>query len=217
MSCQLAAPCISVHPHLPSHSNLSRQGQQKPLSFFTLGAHAACEQVRQARAQASAGSLPPGHGHIGNLRLGSQNTVTFPRTWIHLKQPSQINILCNFMLCSIDFNDSVAVLTLLYLLLAHIRSIRCSHSERVPVLNPEVLPCQYLFTMLLNMFFISLTVSLFLLFQQALSSTQCLKVSRTTSHPRRVPIFTPEHLSFSIRSPTPTLSYPMLPVSIPQV
>lgn len=121
------------------------------------------------------------------------------------------------MLCSIDFNDSVAVLTLLYLLLAHICSIRCSHSERVPVLNPEVLPCQYLFTMLLNMFFITLTTFLFLLSQQALSSMQCLKVSHTASHSYMVPIFTPEQLSFSIRSPTPTLATWDSSVSTPQV
>lgn len=37
------------------------------------------------------------------------------------------------MLCSVDFNDSVAVLTLLYLLLAHTGSIHCSHSECVPL------------------------------------------------------------------------------------
>lgn len=214
-SLPLAFLYTHIYPPTPTWAD---KANKNPFPFLLWGCMqpASRSGKRELRPLLAACRLV-GHGHIGNLRLGSQNTVTFPRTRIHLKQPSQINILCNFMLCSIDFNDSVAVLTLLYLLLAHIRSIRCSHSQRVPVLNPEVLPCQYLFTMLLNMFFISLTVSLFLLSQQALSSTQCLKVSRTTSHSRRVPIFTPEHLSFSIRSPTPTLSYPMLPVSIPQV
>lgn len=76
------------------------------------------------------------------------------------------------MLCSVDSNDSVVVLTLLYLLLAHVRHAHCSHSEHVPALNPEVLPYQYLFTMLLSIFCLILTtLPLFPLFQQAFSST----------------------------------------------
>lgn len=78
------------------------------------------------------------------------------------------------MLCSIDFNDSVAVLTLLYLLLAHTGSLHCNYSERAPVLNPEVLPCQYLCTMLLSIFSITLTtLSSFLLSLQTPLSRTC--------------------------------------------
>lgn len=80
------------------------------------------------------------------------------------------------MLCSVDFNDSVAVLTLLYLLLAHTGSVDYSHSQHVRVLNLEVLPCQYLCTMLLNMLFITLTMlSPFLWSLQAPLSTTCPK------------------------------------------
>lgn len=72
------------------------------------------------------------------------------------------------MLCSVDFNDSVAVLTLLYLLLAHTGSLGCNYSERAPVLNLEVLPCQYLCTMFLGVFSITFTIlSFFLLPLQA--------------------------------------------------
>ena len=93
------------------------------------------------------------------------------------------------MLCSVDFNDSVAVLTLLYLLLAHTGSVCCSHSEHVPVLNSEVLPCQYLCTMVLKMFFITLTIlSLFLLSLQAPLSTTCCKFFPLSYS---VPIFYP--------------------------
>lgn len=111
------------------------------------------------------------------------------------------------MLCSVDFNNSVAVLTLLYLLLAHTGRARCSHSEHVPVLNPEVLSCQYLCTMLLSMFFLTLTIlSLFLLSLQApLFATYCKFFPLSY----RVPTFYP--------STSPTFSCPTLSVSIPQV
>lgn len=93
------------------------------------------------------------------------------------------------MLCSVDFNDSVAVLTLLYLLVAHTGSVRCSHSEHVPILNPEGLPCQYLCTVLLNMLFRTLTIlSLFPLSLQALLSTTYHK-SLFPSFSHRVPVF----------------------------
>lgn len=93
------------------------------------------------------------------------------------------------MLCSVDFNDSVAVLTLLYLLLAHTGSVRCSHSERVPVLNPEVLPYWYLRTMLLNMLFITLTMlPLFFLSLQAPFSRTCHKFFPLSY---RIPLFYP--------------------------
>lgn len=83
--------------------------------------------------------------------------------------------IMQFMLCSIDFNDSVAVLTLLYLLLAYTGSLRCNYSERAPVLNQEALPCQCLCTMLLSVFSITLTtLSFFLLSLQApLFRTHC--------------------------------------------
>lgn len=112
-----------------------------------------------------------------------------------------------FMLCSVDFNDSVAVLTLLYLLLAHTGSLGCNYSERAPVLNLEVLPCQYLCTMLLSMFSITLTtLSSSLPSLQAPLSRTCRKFF-LLSH--RVPILHP--------STSPSISDDQLPPStVPQ-
>lgn len=117
-----------------------------------------------------------------------------------------------FMLCSIDFNDSVAVLTLLYLLLAHTGSLGCNYSERALVLNPEVLPCQYLCTTLLSRFSVTFTtLSFFLLSLQAPSSRTCHKFFLLSQSPD----FIPQHHSLTIRPPTFTFICPTLLVSIP--
>lgn len=160
-----------------------------------------------------------GLGPVGSANPGNQNTVTFPRTLIHLKLCSNnldkqiyYAILCYAVLTSM----TVAVLTLLYLLLAHIGSIHCSHSEHVHVLNLEVLLCQYLSTTLLNMLFISSTMlSLFLWSLQAPLSTTCLKFG-FFSPLMQEPNFLPQHLSLSARSPAPTCNCPTLSGSIPQ-